>query len=619
MTLLQPGCIGRVQISPTQPKFYHRYALNEIIVIKGVTMHCEHYQTVNRFGLAQVMPFDAIVPLDAPPLSEGEKGWGSTLNEFLVNCSTELKSLPIPKAIHPRTQKARGIYALWRKGLLNYPITIYQAPLTKHSDDFKPVMARPCPSRPRHGFVDSRVVKTPQELNAVLAETLQHDPRGEVLCMPYLKETYSAVVTNDSIVFGKGTNGATAGKKAVTIPCLTSLENTLNLPSLILPFRNGKHEMVDVPMSRYISYRPSMQRLFVETVGPHTVQLRTGPLVSSDHTSTTKWSPIPIVIPAMVYTVDADVDFLEYEKNLDELKRTHPAKFVVHFPGGSLLSHLAVQAIAKNVPITVERAKPKVGCAVHFPKTADALPVRIPFRKACMTGIKLANTIYIDDQSLKWAAAIIQGIGPMTKTHASAQLLLAAAVVLMRAGTGICLGEYRHFFDKGPGRYGFIPSAPFGPTFEFGYVALDDTPCRSSIYDAAFSEDWSQIQTVREFQTYLHAALHDFNAYPWQGAFGGQKWGQCTQATLDIMAATLPFYQFTIKYPRFSTVTSSPPMSTRLMNQVIAACNRLITISHNSGRCLTKILAESELANISNGHTGLTIAHSPLTAKVLFS
>lgn len=617
MKLLQVGQIGMVTISPTEPKFYHNYKQGEIVVITGLTP--DRYKTVNQWGLSQVMPFDAIVPIDAPPLSENTKGWGPTLNEFLVSCSIELESLAISKAILPRTQKARGIYALWRTGLLSHPITIYQTPLTQDPGDFKPAMARPCPSRPRHGFVDSRVVKTPQELNAVLAETLQHDPHGEVLCMPYLKETYSAVVTNDSIVFGKGTDGATAGKKAVTIPCLTSLENTLDLSDFALTFRNGKYKMVNVSMSRYISYRPSTQRLFVETVGPYTVQLRTGPLVSSDHTSTTKWSPVPVVIPVMVYTVGADVNFLEYEKTLDELKHTHPGQFVVHFPGGSLLSHLAVQAIAKNVPITVERTKPKIGYNLYFPKTADALPMRVPFRKACMTGIQLANTICIDTDSLNWAVAIIQGIGPMAKTHASAQLLLAAAVVLMRAGTGICLGEYRHFFDKGPGRCGFIPNAPFGPTFEFSYVKPDGIPDRSAVYQAAFTKDWSRINTVREFQTYLSAALHDFNAYPWHDAFGGRKWGQCTQATLDIMAAILPFYQFTIKYPRFSTVPLSPPMSTRLMSQVIAACNRLITVSHNSGRCLTKILPESKLTNISNGHTGLTIAHSPLTAKVLFS
>lgn len=617
MKLLAIGQIGAVTTSPTEPDFYHNYTLGEIVVVYGLT--AERYQTVNRHGLSQVMPFDGVLPAPYPAITRDGCDWWKALDVMLETTPANADCKKLPGPATPRTQKARGIFALRHMGLLSTDIRVYQKPIPEDQPEFMPSMARPCPSRPRHGFVDSRVVKTPQELNAVLAETLKHDPHGEVLCMPFFNTKYSAVVTNDSIVFGKGTDGATAGKRAMTIPCQTSLHHSLNLDSALIPFLNGKGHLKHVLVKRYITYNPTHHRLFVETVGKHLVQLRTGPRLHFMDTSTTMWSPREFISPEIVYTVDSDVDFLEYEKKLDELKAAHPDKFIVHFPNGSLLSHLAVQAIAKNVPITTERVKPRVGVTKHFPKSAQALPMRVPFRKACIRGLQIASQIEVTETSLQWAVAIVQGIGPSPKTHASTSLLIAAAAVLMKAGSGICLGEYRHFFDKGPGRLGYVPNAPLGVDFEYRYIKLPDKAHRSSIYQAAFTKPWEQLETVRIFQTYLTAAAFDFEQFPWTSAFGGPSWGNCTRATLSIMEALIPFYRFSTKYPKFSQASMDIAITTVMLNRVIQACNRLITISHNSGRCLTKIIPETTLRDISEGKTGLTIATSPLTEKVLFS
>ena len=617
MKLLQIGQIGVVTISPTEPEFYHNYKQGEIVVITGLTS--DRYKTVNQWGLSQVMPFDGILPAPYPAIIRNGRDWGVALNTMLNTIPANADWKKRYGCATPRTQKARGIFALWHLGLLSADIRVYQKPIPEDQPEFMPSMARPCPSRPRHGFVDSRVVKTPQELNAVLAETLKHDPHGEVLCMPFFDTKYSAVVTDNSIVFGKGTDGATAGKRAMTIPCQTSLHHSLNLDGALIPFLNGKGHLKPVSIKRYITYNPTQHRLFVETVGKHLVQLRTGPRLLYGETSTTMWSPKEFVLPEIVYTVNPDTDFLEYEKKLDELNATYPGKFIVHFPNGSLLSHLAVQAIAKNVPITTERVRPRSGAMKHFPKSAPALPMRVPFRKACLRGLQMASQIEVTETSLQWAVAIVQGIGPSPKTHASTSLLIAAAAVLMKAGSGICLGEYRHFFDKGPGRFGYVPNAPLGVDFEYRYVKLADKTYRSSIYQAAFTKPWEKLETVRTFQTYLNAAAFDFEQFPWNSAFGGPSWGNCTRATLSIMEALVPFYRFSTKYPKFSQVPMDITITTLMLNRVTQACNRLITISHNSGRCLTKIIPETTLLDISKGETGLTIATSPLTEKVLFS
>jgi len=617
MKLLQIGQIGIITTSPTEPGFYHSYDLSEIVVITGLSP--DRYKTVNRVGLSQVMPFDGILPAPYPAITRNGCEWWKALDTMLNTTPANADCKKLPGFTIPRTQKARGIFALRHMGELPVDIQVYQKPIPEDQPNFVPAMARPCPSKPRHGFVDSRVVKTPQELNAVLAETLKHDPHGEVLCMPFFDTKYSAVVTDSSIVFGKGTDGATAGKRAVTIPCQTSLHYSLNLDSETIPFLNGKSHLKHIPVKRYITYTPMRHRLFVETVGKHLVQLRTGPRLLDGETPTTMWSPREFVSPEIVYTVDSDVDFLEYEKKLDELNAAHPNKFIVHFPNGSLLSHLAVQAIAKNVPITTERVKPRVGAMKHFPKSVPALPMHVPFRKACIRGLQIASQIEVTETSLQWAVAIVQGIGPSPKTHASTSLLIAAAAILMKAGSGICLGEYRHFFDKGPGRFGYVPNAPLGVDFEYRYAKLTDKAYRSSIYHAAFTKPWEKLETVRTFQTYLTAAAFDFEQFPWNSAFGGPSWGNCTRATLSIMEALVPFYRFSTKYPKFTQVPMDMAITTVMLNRVIQACNRLITISHNSGRCLTKIIPETRLLNISEGKTGLTIATSPLTEKVLFS
>ncbi len=607
--LLKPGQIGQVCISPTEPGFYHNYQVGEFVLVEKISGN--RYSCLNKHGLSQVMPFDGLVPTPFPKIINLTSGDVDTLNKVLA--------LPcgVVKTVFPRTQKARGIFALQQSGLLATQMTLYRAPV-ESSHPMTPVMARPCPSKPRHGFVDSRIVKTPKDLNKVIEETLAQDPHGEVLCMPFFDVPYSAVVTNDAVVFGKGTDGATAGKRALTIPCHSSLEASLALDKRNVSVLNGQGVLQSVSALRYITHQPFKTRLFVETVGEKLVQLRTGPRLATPEMDTTAWAPREFIPINAVYTVHAKTDFLEYEQKLDELKKAFGDHFVVHFPHGSLLSHLAVQAIAKNVPITTQKKAPVVDETMRFPRKALALPMRVPFRKACVQGIKFGATVRVNPQTLEWAVAVIQGVGPAPKTHASVQLLVAAAVILTRAGTGICLGEYRHFFDKGPGRYGYSPSGPIGQDFEYRYERLTPQPLRSMIYETAFSKDWVDIATVRQFQTYLHAVEYDFMTFPWRGAFGGPAWGRCTQATLSMMQALLPLYRFTMTYPKYSAATGwDVPMTTTLLRPMIQACNRLITISHNSGRCLTKILTDCALDKISNGHTGLTIATSPLTAKAL--
>src|ERR1035437_7070023 len=126
-----------------------------------------------------------------------------------------------------KTQKAKGIFAINHfKALENLS---FMGKAVEHT--WKPIkfpcFARPCPKRPRHGFVDSKVVNNPEEAAELIQKTLEIDPDGEVLFAPILDATYSAIWTPGLISIGPGNDGATAGKNSFAL----KVENTDWVPS----------------------------------------------------------------------------------------------------------------------------------------------------------------------------------------------------------------------------------------------------------------------------------------------------------------------------------------------------------------------------------------------------
>lgn len=527
----------------------------------------------------------------------------------------------------PRTQKGRGIRVLVQMGYLPQKQVFLcrknqdpKALLTDLPKGIK-IMARPCPSKPRHGFVDSRVVKTTEDLNKVIDETLAQDPHGEVICMPFMPADYSAVLTNTGVTMGKGTNGATAGSSAIHIPCNSDLEYSLGIGDRFISCRDGKKLSRAVRALRYISHDIKKTRLFIETVGDRVVQLRTGPLMSTGNETAHSWSPFSIVSPRVVLTVTGEEDFLEYEQLLDDLRKAHgPDHVIVHFPSGSLLSHFAVQAVAKGLPIVTGKVSkiPKVDQLYRFGAIAELVIFGNAYRQAVVRGIKLGATTIPTNETVSWAIAIIQGIGSATKTIPSVGLIVAASMILMRAGTAVCLGEYRHFFRKGPGLQKYQPMGPLGIPLGYRFTKDEQMPSRDSVYKEVFTNyDWTSIDTYFLMQQYMFTAKFDFKHRPWRSAYGGPKWGDCTEAALSVFEAMLPVMRMSKTFPLTTLQGHDPMFGDKLLNSLVMACNRLITVSHNSNKCLTKLVSPDILNIISCGRTGILIATSPLTMKAI--
>lgn len=527
----------------------------------------------------------------------------------------------------PRTQKGRGIRVLVQLGYLPMKSVFLcrknQDPAKLLADLPKStkIMARPCPSKPRHGFVDSRVIKSTEDLNKVIDETLAQDPHGEVICMPFMPAEYSAVLTNTGVTMGKGTNGATAGSSAIHIPCNSDLEYSLGIDDRYISCRDGRKFARTVRCLRYISHDAKKTRLFIETVGDRVVQLRTGPLMEGGNESAHSWSPVTVVSPRVVLTVTGDEDFLEYEHLLDDLKKAHGANHViVHFPSGSLLSHFAVQAVAKGLPIVTGKTSkvPKVDQLYRFGCAAELVVFGNAYRQAVVRGLKLGATVTPDNESVCWSIAIIQGIGSATKTIASVGLIAAASMILMRAGTAVCLGEYRHFFRKGPGLQKYQPMGPLGIPLGYRFTKDEMMPNRDSVYKEVFTNyDWTSIDTYYLMQQYMSAAKYDFRHRPWRSSYGGPKWGDCTDAAMSVYDAMLPVMRMSKTFPLTTLQGHDPMFGDKLLNSLVMACNRLITVSHNSNKCLTKIVSPDTLNSISHGRTGILIATAALTMKAI--
>src|SRR6185437_13355334 len=120
-----------------------------------------------------------------------------------------------------RTQKAAGVLALKDFNWSTIRTNVFQSPSEITRDPWygsAPLFARPCPVRPRHGFVDSQVVPTVKDARALLNLAQEVDPEAELLIMEYIQAHYNAIWTPGRFVIGPGHDGATSGTNSFTIP-----------------------------------------------------------------------------------------------------------------------------------------------------------------------------------------------------------------------------------------------------------------------------------------------------------------------------------------------------------------------------------------------------------------
>lgn len=383
----------------------------------------------------------------------------------------------------PQTQKAKGIKALAQQwgSAFNVP-SFYLLRAKEAAGSVGRLVGRfvrPCPMTPRHGFVDSRVVKTEEEAIAIINETLAADPQAELISMPPIYATHSAVWSPGVFIIGPGNDGATAGHGS----------HTIAIGGNFLYGCVGLLEAAGITQAPYVEMLWSEKgygKEFGASPDPifHGVQLRDGPKVPQQ---------VDYVAEQMVVdnVIVAEGDLLAWET----LMKNQPAGTVVYHPGGSLASHYAVHAMLNHIPVVVS----------HQPKKGDILlPVS-------------GNAASTPDM-----AAIRTGF--YYGLNANMSVRVAAYMMLLGChSTVLWLGHHDYLLGVALGScYRLTITAALG---EWRYKKHLKTGDSVGPRTDQYAMTWMKVRRLGGLFTH---ALKDFRTLNWQGAIGGENWFQFT-------------------------------------------------------------------------------------------
>lgn len=404
-------------------------------------------------------------------------------------CQNRIK----PNNIKARTQKGIGLTVLAQSEYgsrclkINAILQNLKDQLTSCSQTPTPwpMFARPCPSRPRHGYLESRLIKSKEEAITLLKEVLEDDPNGELMLTPYIKSSYNAIWTPTSLVIGPGNDGATSGKHAITIP-IVQQEGLLTAALL-------KEAKVHEDQWPYIEAVYGELNNFKAVL----TQLRAGPPLGS---LTKDFIPFQVKVREVIKTNGEDLP--TWEAIMIKVAEA-PEGVVVWHPGGAVTDHYSVHARSFKIPICFS-FEPTVGMVLEPQETPHNLDP-----KAILAGILAGEKVEINSNNASSATKTL-----LFGLHMSAVLngehskwIGVATSIMLRLGSCALRGEARH------------------------HGGMSGKPTREAVYNKFFNHSLS-----------FHRAgsnrlVNLFRYGSWQGSIGGIKWAQCGAATSTLFNA----------------------------------------------------------------------------------
>ena len=487
-----------------------------------------------------------------------------------------------------RTQKAKGLgeLCLFPDGINMWPCShisaIYGANVWPHEFHTRlPAFARPCPTTPRHGFVESRPVRYLDDALRVISDTLAADPNGEVIFMDIIPATVSGIMTNGGMVIGPGNDGATSGHGSYTVPAPIGAARWKDL---------WRPQIGDMPWS--IKNTPYIEWVSGERDRVEIVQSRDGP----ESPASDNYIPEDFTVRNVL---NAGGDLLEWEETVKIL--TGEEGTVVYHPGGSLASHYAVHCILHRIPVFVTKF-PEEGrryvAECEIPMWTERDYKHLAHAISLGTGLRCANS---RSQANMAVAAMHAGVLWTPKDHLI-DLLGIGVVYAARYIAAACAGEGRHFWDSGPGR--FDPTVdkskstynrydkPYNHHGDCHYKAWVDkntpwrshlgallaTPDRDTVYEQAFDWPWDKLRGM------LDALTRDFEA-DWRRGYGGQPWVNVATAGSKLVEAVDDFI-------------ATPSNDHR--KAMISAWNYAINVAHNGGKVMTKWVSTAGMKSMAH-------------------
>ena len=412
---------------------------------------------------------------------------------------------------------------------------------------------RPCPSKPRHGFVDSRVISSEQEARTIVEEVIKAGERPEFIIMPKIDCSYSGVITTDLIAFGRSNDGATQGNDTVNVK--------LNI---------GPTEKDHIRNSIWHSKEwPYAETLYNGNDKPILVQLRAGP--NNDESK--------VVKVVEVYKVDPKMELLEWAVIADALRKktkvvhgqewTEESVAVWH-PGGSIASHFGVwcsdpSVQAPTIPYVMDEIEPKIGSIIEIGKKNK--PKLSAFKEGLVLGLSA---------ELKERASVVKDLRNFLGSfHLYALADLGDEFTAKYIGYSWAIGAR------------VIAALPFGECTHSSCRVGGPTTTHSVLGAKLTGErDYEKVWRVEIERVLLglHLCHSEFTNYKWKGSYGGPKWASCTSSIIKVIANIRAFVDIT---------------SSQNLSELVTATNIMVNEVHNGGWWLNKLLSKDVFDNAS--------------------
>ena len=441
------------------------------------------------------------------------------------------------------TQKTKGIMALSKLSLPYVEVLPYHIIQTSENISkifasiyYKSTFARPCPSTPRHGFLESRLVTTEVEVVTMLDEVLRLDPNGELLLMRYINASHNMVWTPGLLTIGLGNDGATSGKDAITVPTAQTL-----------PFiHQDEGKATKILQDVGITDAPYLE--FVVKSIQHAIyitQLRDGPKLEYSKDYIPKQVKVTKVLNANDYP-----DLLQWETTIHEASKE--VGTVVYHRGGALSSHYGVHCKINEVTYMTSFS-PKIGQTLEPTNSVrhglDASLV--------LDGIAEGLVLRLDrDRYAQYAVftlACLHNLAYFTKDES--RYVGIAIAILLRLGIAACKGESRRNIH--------------------GKIGKDIQGLnRDQVYEKVLNDFQKGIRR-------LGYTEYTFRNGKWDMKMGGAAWADCTKANIELFNLVITLYR-----------SLGEENQEDEFRKLLEAYNKNINQAHNNGWYLNKYVNE---------------------------
>ncbi len=470
------------------------------------------------------------------------------------------------------TQKLKGIIALMEhslKGPLCLP-QLFDVLPEKPSGDYITmnhhnysygVFVRPCPTTPQHGWIESKVCHTAEEIYKIAMDVWRADKNGQVIVAPVLEGRYSAVITDMSVSIGAGNDGATSGRTILQIPVPTEFKHsTLNAADISnkeSPFL----EVVDTGNNNF----------------PTMVQLRSGPKIKghSDVYFPAGCTPADFKDVWHVCTPDLSNSLVDWEKTVKAFV-ANGVKGVV-LPSKSINSHYAIHCISVNLAVITGQMATRIYSA-HLGKDYNQTTLYKCIDECFDENVEVLpiNWGEVKESFLKWfntplpqkwkqygatsGVALLHSFPYLNTTHS--QLIGAGIAWTCRSMMASIFGEGRHWGGN-----------------------IKD---RNFVHDAVWCYSSKYVDTLKSFN---REKFFSCKAWKRNTGYGGTKWQHATAYTTRLISAVL----------RKDSVSA------------LKNWNRCAEALHNGGASVISKVAFDQLDGV-NTHTGFFLVNDLMAA-----